>query len=66
LQKAEDARAKFYFDVRNRDDAELLVGGLRPTEDIERARHAVNYLTQQARDHTVRLPLPMRRVLAIK
>lgn len=66
LQKVEDARARFYFDVRNRDDAELLIGGLRPTEDVERARQAVNYLAERVKEHTVRLPLPMRRLLAIK
>ena len=52
--------------VRNRDDAELLIGGLRPTEDVERARQAVNYLAERVKEHTVRLPLPMRRLLAIK
>lgn len=66
LQKAEDARAKFYFDVRNHDDAETLIAGLRATDDFERARHAVNYLTERAKQHPVRVPLPMRRILALK
>lgn len=66
LQKAEDARAKFYFDVRNHEDAQLLVAGLRAPDDFERARHTVNYLTERAKDHPVRVPLPMRRILAIK
>ena len=66
LQKVEDSRARFYFDVRNREDAELLIGGLRPTDDVDRARQAVNYLAERVKEHTVRLPLPMRRLLAIK
>ena len=66
LQKAEDARAKFYFDVRGRDDAEVLVGGLRATDEVERARHTVNYLAERSKQRPVRVPLPMRRILAIK
>lgn len=66
LQKAEDARAKFYFDVRHHDDAVQLIAGLRATEDAERAKHAIDYLTERAKRGTVRIPLAMRRVLAIK
>lgn len=66
LKKVEDARAKFYFEVRNRSDAELLIGGLRATDDIARARMAVDFLADRARQHEVKVPLPMRRVLAIK
>lgn len=66
LQKAEDSRSKFYFEVRNRSDAELLVGGLRATDDLERAKHAIDFLADRARQHEVKIPLPMRRILAIK
>lgn len=66
LQKVEDSRSKFYYEVRNRADAELLVSGLRATQDIERARHAIDFLADRARQHEVKVPLPMRRILAIK
>ncbi|MDU7360436.1 MAG: class I SAM-dependent methyltransferase [Propionibacteriaceae bacterium] len=65
LQKAEDARAKFYFTVRNRDDAELLIAGLRATDDADRARAAVEHLTGMAKRQEVLVPLPFRRILAL-
>lgn len=65
LQKAEDARAKFYFTVRNKDDAELLLAGLRATEDVERARAAVDHLAARAHHQEVHVPLPFRRILAL-
>ena|GEM_PF-1724443 len=65
LQKAEDARAKFYFTVRNRSDAELLLAGLRATDDAARAHAAVEHLADRARREEIRVPLPFRRILAL-
>ncbi len=66
LQKAEDSRAKFYFTVRNQRDAELLVAGLRATSDVDRAREAVGHLAELAAEEELRVPLPFRRILALK
>ncbi|RRD46698.1 class I SAM-dependent methyltransferase [Tessaracoccus sp. OH4464_COT-324] len=66
LTKAEDSRARFHFTVRDADDAELLLAGLRAADDPSRARKAVEYLTDAARTQPVEFPLPFRRVLALK
>lgn len=66
LQKAEDARAKFYFTVRNREDAQLLIGGLRATNDVRRANTAVEHLSEMAAEQEVTVPLPFRRILGLK
>ncbi|WP_296136233.1 class I SAM-dependent methyltransferase [uncultured Tessaracoccus sp.] len=66
LQKAEDARARFHFTVRNRADAEVLLAGLRAVEDADRAQQAVEQLARRAERHEVRIPLPFRRILALR
>lgn len=66
LTKMEDSRGRHHFEVRNRADAELLVGGLRPAGDRARAASAINFLTSRAEKEPVRVPLPMRRIVAIK
>ena len=66
LTKMEDSRARHYFEVRNRADAELLVAGLRQAGDSARAASAVNFLAGRAENAPVRVALPMRRIVAIK
>ena len=66
LTKMEDSRGRHHFEVRNRADAELLVGGLRQAGDSARAASAVNFLTARAENAPVRVALPMRRIVAIK
>ena len=66
LTKMEDARGRHHFVVRNRDDAEVLVGGLRQAGDRARAQSAIDFLTARSETAPVRVPLPMRRIVAIK
>ena len=66
LTPAEDARAKFYFEVRNRDDAKLLVAGLRSSVHTEQSRRAIDQLATRAERAPIRVALPMRRLLALK
>lgn len=66
LTKMEDSRGRHHFQVRNRSDAELLIGGLRQAGDSARAASAVNFLTSRAESGPVRVALPMRRIVAIK
>ncbi len=66
LTKMEDSRGRHHFEVRNRADAELLVGGLRPAGDRVRAASAIDFLASRAAKDPVRVPLPMRRIVAIK
>lgn len=66
LTKAEDSRARFYFTITGEQDAQLLLSGLRATDDPDRVRKAVSYLSDLAREHPVEFPLPFRRILALK
>ena len=67
LTKAEDKRARYYFEVSSREDAELLLGGLRSSPDRGRASSAVDFMTAKVESlGPLRVPLPMRRIIAIK
>lgn len=66
LTKVEDARARYHVEVRNEDDAQLVIQGLRQAPDRERSDSAVDFLTQRAATSPVFVPLPARRVVAIK
>lgn len=66
LTKMEDSRGRHHFEVCSRADAELLVGGLRAAGDRARAASAIDFLTARAEKDPVRVPLPMRRIVAIK
>lgn len=67
LTKAEDKRARYYFEVSSREDAELLLGGLRSSPDRGRATSAVDFMTGRVESlGPLRIPLPMRRIIAIK
>ncbi len=66
LTKVEDSRARFFFQVSSPDDARILIDGLRPAPDRERSRSAVDYLAGRANNASLPVPLPMRRIVAIK
>lgn len=68
LRKAEDARERYHFTVEDREDADLLLSGLYlPTTSPQRLEAASDWLTQQAAEHDgIRVPIPLRRVVAIK
>lgn len=66
LTKVEDARARYRFAVRDQADAEILISGLRPIADSARRKSAVAFLAQRASAEAVQVPLPMRRIVAIK
>lgn len=66
LTKVEDNRARFFFEVETPEDARILIDGLRPAPDRDRTRSAVEYLVTRASNTAVTVPLPMRRVVAIK
>lgn len=67
LTKAEDRRAKYYVEVATREDAERLLAGLRGATTRSRTMAAVDFLAARAEQSgPVRVPLPMRRLIAIK
>lgn len=66
LTKVEDTRARFFFSVRDEDDARVLISGLRHAPDRERVRNAVDFLAGRAKSSAIQVPLPMRRIVAIK
>ena len=67
LTKAEDRRAKYYVLVSDRDDAERLLAGFRGATDRARTMAAVEFLAARAAESgPVKVPLPMRRLIAIK
>ena len=66
LTKAEDKRARYYYEVRTQEDARILLAGLRGTVDDARAAGAVETLVSWAGGEALRVPMPMRRIIAIK
>lgn len=66
LTKVEDSRARYHFTVNNREDAQLLIDGLRQAPDRGRATSAVDFLALRAEAGAFGVPLPMRRIVAIK
>lgn len=68
LKKIEDARERYYFDVYTREDAETLLNALYlPTIGDFSVRRAAAWLAERiSGDEPVRVPIPMRRVVAIK
>lgn len=66
LTKMEDSRGRHHFEVNNRQDAQTLISGLRQAGDRAQAASAVEFLTARAAKGPVRVPLPMRRIVAIK
>lgn len=66
LTKVEDSRARYHFTVANREDAQLLIDGLRQAPDRGRADSAVDFLALRAEAGPFTVPLPMRRIVAVK
>ncbi|MEZ5087435.1 MAG: class I SAM-dependent methyltransferase [Tessaracoccus sp.] len=67
LTKSEDSRARYFFEVHGPNDAEILFDGLRAPKDPTRRAAATAFLLSRADRHgSVRVPLPMRRITAIK
>ena len=68
LRKIEDARERYYFDVATIEDAEMLLNALYlPTLGGDKVRDAASWLVGRVKDGVpVRVPVPMRRVVAIK
>ncbi|WP_203568506.1 class I SAM-dependent methyltransferase [Aestuariimicrobium ganziense] len=68
LRKVEDARERYRFTVTTAEDAELLIRGLYlPTVGPLRVKAAAKWLADEAeRRGQVEVPIPMRRLVAIK
>ncbi|HNV11844.1 MAG TPA: class I SAM-dependent methyltransferase [Propionibacteriaceae bacterium] len=68
LRKLEDARERYRFTVRSRADADLLLSALYlPNSTKTRVESAASWLEEQVLAHgQVDVPIPIRRILAIK
>lgn len=66
LTKAEDKRAKYYYEIADERDAVTLFEGLRAPGDPERIAAALEFLRPRWADGPVRVPVPMRRIIALK
>ena len=66
LVKTEDSRAKYYYEVADVADARRLVEGLRMPADPDRIGPAIAFMAEWATGKVLRVPLPMRRIIAIK
>lgn len=68
LRKVEDARERYRFPVRSREDAELLLSSFYlPETDASRLARATDWMVEQVERHgQLDVPMPMRRIAAIK
>lgn len=66
LTLAEDKRAKYYYELADEKDAEDFLAGLRAPVDAARTAATLDFLAQRLQMGPVKLPLPMRRIIAIK
>ena len=68
LRRVENARALYHYPVRKAMDAEIMVSALYlPKTRDSRFLAAVEYLANKAeKDGVVQVPIPMRRIIAIK
>ena len=68
LRKVEDARERYYFSIRTRADAHVLLRALYlPSASDSRIRRTEDWLTARAEEcGPVKVPIPFRRVVAIK
>lgn len=68
LQKIEDGRERYRVAIRSRADAEMMISTLYlPATSSARTDAAIAYLEKEVRDHgKVELPIPMRRIVALK
>ncbi|GAB3818863.1 class I SAM-dependent methyltransferase [Tessaracoccus terricola] len=66
LKKVEDSRSRYHYEVASREDAEFLLAGLRQAPDRSRSSAALEFLAARAEAEPFRVPLPMRRIVALK
>ena len=68
LRKVEDARERYYFEVHSLEDAELLLHALYlPTNGEAKVGEAARWLVDQLDGkESVNVPIPIRRVVAMK
>lgn len=68
LRRVENARERYRYPIHDREDAERLIWALYlPTSAPERLAKAAEYLIKQSDNgRTVEVPIPMRRLVAIK
>jgi len=68
VRKVEDARERYRFTVSSREDAEMLLRALYlPSADTEQVAAGVEHLVKRVTARgPVALPIPMRRVVALK
>ena len=68
LRKVEDARQRYEFTIAQRADAELVVEAMGlPGSDAGRADQTVAHLVAKVQQEgPIRVPVPMRRIIAIK
>lgn len=68
LRKYEDGRERYRVAIRSRADAELMVSALYlPATSEARREAAIGYLEREVTEHGhVELPIPMRRIVALK
>ncbi|MGO4958526.1 class I SAM-dependent methyltransferase [Luteococcus sp. Sow4_B9] len=68
LRKVEDARERYHYRVGSREDAErLLQGFYLPNTSPQRVQAAADWMTSRAEaGEDLRVPIPLRRVAAIK
>ncbi len=65
MRKIEDKRARYHFTIAGPHDAEVLLAGLREATDRARAG-AAEFLAERAARGEFAIPLPMRRIVALK
>lgn len=63
---AEDKRARYHYRVEDIADAQRLIAGLRAPVEDGRESAAVGFLQERLTEAAVLVPLPMRRLIAIK
>ena len=66
LTKVGDKRAKYYYEIASEADAEHFLAAIRAPVDPARAAATLNFLRQRLQLGSVKFPVPMRRLIAIK
>lgn len=66
MMKVEDKRARYHFTIADEYDAEVYLSGLREATDKARAAAAEFLADRAARRGPLSIPLPMRRIVALK
>lgn len=66
MMKVEDSRARYHFTIADEADAEVFLSGLRDASDRARASAAEFLADRVAGKGPLNMPLPMRRIVALK